>query len=64
MEQVRQLAREQPRVVELMTGLARDRGIYIAAGSMLTPGEGNGIIHNDSYLFAPNGKVGVQGSST
>jgi predicted amidohydrolase len=61
MEQVRQLAREQPRVVELMAGLARDRGIYIAAGSMLTPGDGDGIIHNDSYLFAPNGRVGVQG---
>ncbi|HSM51342.1 MAG TPA: carbon-nitrogen hydrolase family protein [Thermoanaerobaculia bacterium] len=59
-EQVRDLAGQLPAFVELMSGLARKHEIYIVAGSI--PGRGeNGEIHNDSYVFGPEGRYDFQG---
>jgi predicted amidohydrolase len=60
-EQVRDLAREVPRFIELMSEQARKRRIYIVAGSIPVSGDGPGLVHNDSYFFSPSGSHGVQG---
>jgi len=59
-EQIRKLADQVPRFKALMGGLARDKGIYIVAGSIPAPGP-DGQVFNESYIFAPNGACGVQG---
>ncbi|MCZ7652688.1 MAG: carbon-nitrogen hydrolase family protein [Thermoanaerobaculia bacterium] len=59
-EQVRSLAGQLPAFLELMSGLARKHGIYVVAGSIPARGE-NGAIHNDSYVFGPDGRQGLQG---
>jgi len=59
-EQVRALATQVPRYVELMAGLAKEHGLYIVAGSI--PGRGdNGELHNDCHVFGPTGTHAVQG---
>lgn len=73
-EQIRLLARQLPRYVELFTELAQRRSLYIVAGSIPTlDGDGEGeedgdaalhddaAVYNESYLFAPSGEHGVQG---
>lgn len=64
-EQIRDLAAQLPRYIELFTMLARRCSIYIVAGSIPTVDgdgdEGDRDLHNESYLFAPSGKHGVQG---
>lgn len=59
-EQVRDLALQVPRYVDLMGDLARNFGLYIVAGSI--PGTGdNGELHNDSHVFGPDGSHSLQG---
>ncbi len=58
-EQIRDLANEVPRFVDLMGSLAAKRRLYIAAGTI--PVAENGSVYNESYFFSPSGKVGVQG---
>jgi len=62
-EQVRRLSRLRPRFVELMSGLARRRGVTIVAGTIPTTEEDEGgeTLHNDSYVFNPQGEYAVQG---
>lgn len=59
-QQIRRLAREEARFVEMMSKLARANHIYIVAGTIPTLGP-DGKVYNDSYLFAPSGDFGVQG---
>jgi predicted amidohydrolase len=59
-EQIRDLARQEPRFVELMSGLARRSGLYIAAGTMPAPVNGGERVCNQGYLFGPGGEHGVQ----
>jgi predicted amidohydrolase len=59
--QIRDLARQVPRFVEMMSGLSRRHGIYIVAGTIPVMDEGSKAVYNDSFLFAPSGKYGVQG---
>lgn len=59
-QQVRDLPAFVPRYVELMTGLARKHDIYIVGGTILTTG-GDGVIHNECFVFGPNGEHVVQG---
>jgi len=59
--QIRELARQVPRYVELMSGLARKHGLYVAGGTIPTMEDGEDRVYNDSYLFAPSGAHGVQG---
>ena len=59
-EAVRDLADQVPTFLELMSGLAREHGAYIVAGSI--PGRGdNGELHNDCYVVGPGGRHGRQG---
>lgn len=60
-EQIRGLAKQGPRFVEMMGGLAKEHGLYIVAGTIPMIDDGSDIIHNDCYVFAPDGSYGVQG---
>jgi predicted amidohydrolase len=59
-EQVRDLARQVPRFVEMMSGLARTRGIYLVGGTIPAL-ENGGTVHNECYVFGPDGEHRVQG---
>ncbi len=59
-EQVRDLARQVPRFVEMMSGLARTRRIYLVGGTIPVLDNG-GAVHNDCYVFGPDGEHRVQG---
>jgi len=58
--QIRDLARQGERYVELMRGVARKHGLYIAGGTIPALGSGDEVF-NDGYFFAPSGEFGVQG---
>jgi len=60
-QQVRDLAAQVPRFVELMSGLARKHSMHIAAGTIPVVDEGDDRVYNDSFLFTPSGDIGVQG---
>jgi predicted amidohydrolase len=60
-EQVRGLAGQVPRFIELMAGLARQHGLYIVAGTIPVLGNGGEAVHNHSFVFSPSGRHGVQG---
>ena len=60
-DQVRRLAGQAPRFLELMRGLARKAGVYIVAGSVPVGDEATGAVYNDSYFLGPDGQVGNQG---
>jgi predicted amidohydrolase len=60
-EQVRVLASYVPRYVELMSGLAKRHGLYIAGGTIPVVDEGGDEVYNQAFLFAPSGKWDVQG---
>lgn len=60
-EQVRDLAQQVPRYVELMSGLATKHKIYLVAGTIPTMDAGDTKVFNDCHFFGPGGKMGVQG---
>ncbi len=60
-DQVRRLAALRPRFVELMSRLAQDSGLHIAAGTIPEVDQDTGQLHNDAYLFTPTGTWGIQG---
>lgn len=59
-EQVRRLASQEERFVELMQDLARKHGVYIVGGSLPTMDEGDDRVFNESYLFGPSGNWETQ----
>ncbi|MGH9750362.1 MAG: carbon-nitrogen hydrolase family protein [Candidatus Polarisedimenticolia bacterium] len=59
-EQIRDLARQSPRFVELMSGLARSKGLYIAAGTIPVVDAGSEAVYNQGFLFSPLGEHGTQ----
>lgn len=58
-EQIRDLAMQRDRFVEMFSNLAKENGLYIVAGSIPTVEDNK--TYNDSYVFAPSGKFEVQG---
>ncbi|CAN5652500.1 hypothetical protein BH09MYX1_BH09MYX1_27510 [soil metagenome] len=61
-DQIRDLARQAPRFVELMSELAVRSKITIVGGTIPTlETEGGDKVHNDCHLFAPTGAVAIQG---
>ncbi len=60
-EQIRDLAKQVPRFVEMMSGLARRSNLYIAAGTIPVMGDDDDIVHNQCFFFGPRGDYGVQG---
>lgn len=59
--QVRDLAREAPRFIETMSGLAREHGIYIVAGTTPVLAADEETLTNESFFFSPSGDHAVQG---
>lgn len=60
-EQVRDLAKQAPKFIELMLEMATKNHLYIVAGSIPVLDESNGAVHNECYFFSPKGKYGMQG---
>jgi predicted amidohydrolase len=60
-EQIRDLARQLPNYLELMTALSRQHRIYLVGGSIPVMGNGDDRIYNEAFLFSPAGNFGVQG---
>ena len=64
-DQVRSLAALAPRVIELLTTLAREHQIYVVGGTVpvVFPDENGGddIVRNICHVVAPSGEIGVQG---
>lgn len=55
------LAGHLPAYLELFRGLARKHGIYIVGGTIPARAAASRAVTNESYLFAPSGKVASQG---
>jgi predicted amidohydrolase len=60
-QQIRRLAGQRPRYIELMEGLARSHGVYIVAGTIPVLDGENGPVKNVCHLFGPSGRHGTQG---
>lgn len=60
-EQIRDLAKQVSRFVAMMSELARNNHLYIVAGTIPVMEDGSDKIYNESFLFGPSGKFGVQG---
>ena len=58
-EQVRALAGQLERYLEIMSALARRHGLYIVGGTI--PVVEDGKVFNQCYVFGPGGGHGVQG---
>lgn len=59
-QQIRDLAKQEARFVELMSRLAIKRRMYIVAGTMPVMDDGHDAVFNQCHLFAPSGGHGVQ----
>ncbi len=60
-EQVRGLAGQVPRYIEMISDLARRHKRYIVAGSIPVMDGGSEPLYNDCFIFNPSGEYGVQG---
>ena len=61
-EQVRELSRQLPRFIDLMTAVSRAAGIYVVAGSIpVMDDPSNGQVFNDCFVFNPRGEHQTQG---
>lgn len=60
-EQVRDLASQAPRVVELFSGLAARHKLYILGGTIPVQDEPGAPIHNEAFFFNPQGQHATQG---
>jgi predicted amidohydrolase len=58
-EQVRALADQRDRYLELMSSLARKHALYLLGGTIPTRGEGS-TVYNEAAFFGPQGGVGFQ----
>jgi predicted amidohydrolase len=60
-EQIRDLAAQVPRFVDLMGGLARKSRLHIVAGTIPTTDPDSDQVYNECYFFSPSGEFDVQG---
>lgn len=60
-QQIRDLAQQVPLYVELMGSLARKHRVYLVAGTIPVVEPETNLVHNDCYVFSPEGGVQVQG---
>lgn len=59
-DQVRDLAKQAPAFVVMMSELAKRKNIYIVAGSIPVLDESSGKLLNKAYFFGRGGEYGVQ----
>lgn len=60
-EQIRDLSKQVPRYMELMSGLARKHKMYICAGTIPVHEPDDDRIYNECFFFSPKGEYGIQG---
>ena len=60
-EQIRSLASQAPRVVELLSGLAASHRLYILGGTIPVHDEPDGPPHNEAFFFNADGRYETQG---
>lgn len=60
-EQIRELAKQVPRFLEMVSEIAQRFHLYIVAGSIPVFEDDSKIIRNKCYFFGPTGKYGCQG---
>lgn len=60
-EQIRALAGQGPRVVDLLAGLAARHRVYILGGTIPVCDGPDGPLHNDAFFFNPQGRYETQG---
>ncbi len=61
-DQIRHLAKLEPRIVELMTRLAKESGMYIVGGTLPAVDPPDEVtVYNECYLYSPTGEWDVQG---
>ncbi|NUN05059.1 MAG: hypothetical protein HUU57_04785, partial [Bdellovibrio sp.] len=60
-EQIRDLANQRDRVIEMMSGIAKKKSIYIAAGTMPSFSDDKSKVFNDCFFFSPSGRFESQG---
>jgi len=58
--QIRDLAKQVPRFVEFMGGLARKDHLYIVAGTIPVMDDGADTVFNQCFFFGPDGNHGIQ----
>ena len=54
-EQIRTLARQRERYIEVMSGLAKKHRLYIAAGTIPSVGVDGTSLYNECFFFGPSG---------
>lgn len=59
--QIRDLACQVPRFIELMSGLARRHRLHVVGGTIPVIDDGGSEVHNDCFVFGPSGEHRVQG---
>jgi predicted amidohydrolase len=59
-DQVRELARQTPRFLEMMSDIARANKLYVLAGTIPVEDPEAGSLHNHAFFFNPKGEYGVQ----
>jgi predicted amidohydrolase len=60
-EQIRDLAGQRQNYLDLMSGLARQHGLYVVGGTLPVMDDGADRVFNECYFFGPSGGVGIQG---
>jgi predicted amidohydrolase len=59
-EQVRELASQTPRFVEMMAEVSRTHKVYVLAGTIPVEDSETGLLHNQAYFFNPAGEHAIQ----
>jgi predicted amidohydrolase len=59
-EQIRDLAKQAPAFVSMMSDLAKRKKIYIVAGTIPVSDEQSGKVYNKAFFFGRTGAYGVQ----
>ncbi len=60
-EQIRDLAQQTPRFMEMMSELAVKYRLHIVAGTIPVMENGSDKVYNESFFLSPSGGIGVQG---
>ncbi len=60
-EQIRDLAAQVPRYLEMFATLAKRHQLYVVGGSIPVLDAKDNRLHNESYFFGPGGGFGIQG---
>jgi predicted amidohydrolase len=59
-DQVRDLARQAPRFVEMMKSAAKEHNLYVVGGTIPVEDPASGVVTNRCHFFSPTGDVGFQ----